>query len=41
MEKDKKQQIAPPPESAYTIEIDAAKLLDGRPEVKRSGYFRL
>ena len=27
----------PPPESAYTIEIDAAKLLDGRPEVKRSG----
>ena len=28
--------MLPPPESAYTIEIDAAKLLDGRPEVKRS-----
>ncbi len=29
-------KIGPPPESAYTIEIDAAKLLDGRSEVKRS-----
>ena len=36
MKKDEKLRIAPPPEITYAIEIDAAKLQDGSPEVRKA-----